>query len=469
MPDDSAALLSELRSPPLAPGEVIAERYVVGEVLGGGGMGLVYAGTHVLLGTPVAIKLIHPELKDDAEAVGRFVIEARAAAALKGEHIARVFDAGQLPTGEPYLVMEQLAGVSLDQYLHGRGPLPQAEAVAIVLQVCEGLAEAHAAGLVHRDIKPANLFLAERPDGHYSVKVIDFGIAKQRVRSDTPALTNPGKSLGSPWYMSPEQMLTPASVDQRADIWSIGVLLFELLTARLPFDGESVPQVCANVLATPPLRPSEIRGDLAPELDAIVLCCLEKEPPRRFPCVNELAQALRPFVSTSAATDAGSVAPVAFNDPEPAFEPYQPPAYDSFTPFHSSHDLNPPRPRARVRGRPLAVLLVALASLFFGGYLQYRDPTLVRRAINATRITLPWDPSLSSAPPPIPLERTYEPPTLLQVMRDTRATPEPPRREIAYTPVYIPISRERSPLRDSGEPRPALQPPKSAAEERYGF
>ena len=124
MTENAIALTSESRSPPIAPGEIIAERYLVGEVLGGGGMGLVYAGTHVLLGTPVAIKLIHPELKDDAEAVGRFVIEARAAAALNGEHIARVFDAGQLPTGEPYLVMEQLAGLSLDHYLNGRGPLP---------------------------------------------------------------------------------------------------------------------------------------------------------------------------------------------------------------------------------------------------------------------------------------------------------------------------------------------------------
>jgi serine/threonine protein kinase len=269
--------------------------------------------------------------------------------------------------------------------------------------------------------------------------------------------------------MSPEQMLTPASVDQRADIWSIGVLLFELLTDRLPFDGESVPQVCANVLATAPLRPSEIRSDVSPELDAIVLCCLEKEPQRRFPSVNDLARALRPFVSAQVATDAGSPAPAAFNDPEPAFELYDPPAYDSFTPLHSSHDLHPLRPRARMRGRPLAVLLVALASLVCGGYLQYRDPTLVRRAIHATRITLPWDPSLSSEPPPIPLERTYEAPTLLQVRHGSLATPEPPRREVTYTPIYIATPRERSPLRDSGEPRPALPGPKSSVEERYGF
>jgi len=451
VPDDATALPTESRSLPLAPGEIIAERYLVGDVLGGGGMGVVYAGTHVLLGTPVAIKLIHSELKDDAEAVGRFVNEARATAALKGEHIARVFDAGLLPTGEPYLVMEQLAGQSLDQYLHGRGPLPEAEAVAIVLQVCEGLAEAHAAALVHRDIKPANLFLAERLDGHYSVKVIDFGIAKQRVRPATPALTNPGKSLGSPWYMSPEQMLTPASVDQRADIWSLGVLLFELLTARLPFEGESVPQVCANVLATAAPRPSEIRDDVAPELDAIVERCLEKEPARRFHSVDDLAHALRLFAPAAASSDAGALEMA--TSVEPRVD-----TFDSLTPLDSSRDVAPPR-RRRWRGRPLALTLVVLASLFFGGYLQYRDPTLVHRAIHATRITLPWDPSLSSAAPEAPLERAYEPTALLKVLHGALATPEPPRREITYTPVYIPTSRERS------------NPPggKPSVDERYGF
>jgi eukaryotic-like serine/threonine-protein kinase len=469
VPADSVALQCEPSSLPIAPGQIIAERYLVGEVLGGGGMGVVWAGTHVLLGTPVAIKLIHSELKDDAEAVGRFVNEARAAAALKGDHVARVFDAGQLQTGEPYLVMERLEGLSLDRYLQGRGPLPQAEAVTIVLQVCEGLAEAHAAALVHRDIKPANLFLAERPDGHYSVKVIDFGIAKQRVRADNPALTNPGKSLGSPWYMSPEQMLTPASVDERADIWSIGVLLFELLTARLPFDGESVPQVCATVLSNRPPRPSEIRGDIAPELEAIVLRCLEKEPQRRFRSVNDLAHALHPFVSVAASSDAGSLERVTFSEPEPVFATSHAPAYDSLTPLHSSRDVGPLRP-ARRRGRPLALTLVAFASLLFGGYLQYRDPTLVRRALSATRTTMPWDPSLSSAAPATPLEPKYEPPALLQALHSARATPEPSRREISYTPIYISRPPERSALRrDTEEPKPSPPGSKGSVEERYGF
>jgi serine/threonine-protein kinase len=469
VPAESIALPPEAGALPIAPGQIIAERYLVGEVLGEGGMGVVCAGTHVLLGTPVAIKLIHSELKDDAEAVGRFVNEARTAAGLKGEHTARVFDAGQLETGEPYLVMEQLEGLSLDQYLLGRGPLPHADAVAIVMQVCEGLAEAHAASLVHRDIKPANLFLAEAPDGHYSVKIIDFGIAKQPVRADTPALTNPGKSLGSPWYMSPEQMLTPASVDARADIWSIGVLLFELLTARLPFDGESVPQVCASVLGASPPRPREFRGDIAPELEAIVLRCLEKEPQRRFRSVHELAQALRPFASAAASTDAGSLEPAAFVHPEPKLETPLVPTYDSLEPLDSSRDIGPPRPRRAQRlGWPLA--LVALASLLVGGYLQYRDPSLVRRALSATRITLPWDPTLSPEAPAARPDPTYESPALLQVLHSARATPEPPRGEITYTPVYISRPADPFPLRsDTNEPPPKLPSSTRSVEERYGF
>lgn len=467
MPADALPPEAETSPLPIAPGQIVAERYVVGEVLGGGGMGVVCAGTHVLLGTPVAIKLIHPELKDDVEAVGRFVNEARAAAALKGEHVARVFDAGQLETGEPFLVMEQLEGTTLDAYLEGRGPLPQAEAIDIVLQVCEGLAEAHAAALVHRDIKPANLFLAMRPDGRHSVKIIDFGIAKHRVRADNPALTNPGKSLGSPWYMSPEQMLTPASVDERADIWSLGVLLFELLTDRLPFDGESVPQVCAAVLAAAPPRPRDFRADVAPELEAIVLRCLEKEPAQRFRSVNDLADALRPFASTAASSDPVSVEVVL--DPEPVFEARAPRAYDSVTPLSSAHDVVPLRP-ARRRGWPLALALVAaLVSLSVGGYLQYRDPTLMRRALSATRVTLPWDPTLSSAPPTVELETAYEAPTLLQRLHEARATPEPSRGEITYTPIYISRPPERSwPTPDPYQPKPNSAS-KGSVEERYGF
>jgi serine/threonine-protein kinase len=422
-------------TPRIAAGQIIGERYRVGKVLGGGGMGVVCAGTHVLLGTPVAIKLIHSELKNDAEAVQRFVNEARATAALKGEHIARVFDVGLLESGEPYLVMEQLEGVSLDEYLHERGPLAQSEAIDILLQVCEGLAEAHAAALVHRDIKPANLFLAQRPDRQFSVKILDFGIAKQRVHADAPTLTDPGKSLGSPGYMAPEQMLTPSSVDERADVWSLGVLLFELLTIRRPFEGDSVPQVCANVLTASPPRLGEYRSDVAPELDQVVQRCLEKEPHRRFWSVGELRQALLPFAPQPGHAMA---VPLANSPPaKPAIasdERRRPPSYGSLVPINTHRrDSAPHLPLPRRRFLPLALVGLSLLGL---GVLQYRDPSLLpraARAVNATRVELPWDPRLSTDLPAdtAALAPPREPPTILKRLETARAIPEPKRSDAA--------------------------------------
>ena len=437
---------------PIAPGQIIGGRYLVGEVLGGGGMGVVCAATHVLLGTPVAIKLIHSELKGDAEAVQRFVNEARATAALKGEHIARVFDVGQLESGEPYLVMEQLEGLSLDQYLSERGALAVSEAVEIVLQVCDGLAEAHGAGLVHRDIKPANLFLARRPDGQFSLKILDFGIAKHRMHPNTPKLTDPGKSLGSPWYMSPEQMMKPASVDERADVWSIGVLLFELLTKQVPFDGETVPQVCANVLTASPPLPSECRPDVTTELDGLVLHCLEKEPNRRFGSVGELAQALMPFAATPVPSVSPSVSPSAS------------PPRDSAA--NAELDFAPYLPAPR-RAWPFVVALVALAALVGGGLLQYRDPGLVRRVIDASRVDLSSTPLLASTSDDTVPDRAREAPLLLQYLRMARAFPEAQRREPTNWVEWAPPSPTRVAMPSSPAPEvtdaPVAPPPSSQA------
>jgi hypothetical protein len=263
------------------------------------------------------------------------------------------------------------------------------------------------------------LFLARRPDGGTSVKILDFGIAKQRLPSDSPALTNPGKSLGSPWYMSPEQMLRPAEVDQRADVWSIGVLLFELLTGCVPFDGDSVPQVCANVLATAPRRPSELRPEVGAELDETVLRCLEKEPARRFGSVNELARALLPFTSAGRSP----LAPVPAELSSAAFQ-------DSLTPPPTSRDSlsgSVGVAGRRHRARPIVVALLAIACLFTGGYAQYRDPTLVRRAVGVARVDLPGDPRLNPESAEAALERATELAGLLQVVHLARAVAEPER------------------------------------------
>jgi serine/threonine protein kinase len=280
-----------------APGQVIGGRYLLEGPIGEGGMGVVCRGRHLGLGTAVAIKLIRSDLKEDAECVQRFLNEARRAAALHSERIARVHDVGQLDTGEPYLVMELLEGSELARHLERHGPLAQAEAVAIVLQICEGLAEAHALGVVHRDVKPANVFLARRPDGQLGVKLLDFGISKQFTDPSPSSLTGHDESLGSPWYMSPEQMMDPSNVDQRSDIWSVGVVLYELLTARRPFEGNTIPEICAKVLTAPAPSVRDQRADVDPELDALVQQCLAKHPDDRFHDVVALGTALQHFAA----------------------------------------------------------------------------------------------------------------------------------------------------------------------------
>jgi serine/threonine-protein kinase len=300
----------------VVPGQVIGERYRVDAPLGSGGMGVVCRATHLGLETPVAIKLIRPDFNADSEFVRRFLNEARRAAVLRSERIARVHDVGQLESGEPFLVMELLEGVELGKYLSERGPLPIPDAVNLVLQICEGLAEAHAAGIVHRDIKPGNTFLVRRTDGRFAVKILDFGISKQIT--ETPnTLTGTNQSLGSPWYMSPEQMLDASSVDRRSDIWSVGVVLFELLTCTRPFDGTAVPEVCAKVLTAPYPSLASLRSDIPAELEAIVDRCLAKNPDDRYPDVGALGADLQAFAAHGKSEN---VEPTAFFEGDPALQ-----------------------------------------------------------------------------------------------------------------------------------------------------
>jgi serine/threonine protein kinase len=388
---DSSAPESNI---PVVPGQIIGERYRIGAIIGEGGMGVVCAATHLGLGTPVAIKLIRTGMKQGSESVLRFMNEARTAASLNGEHIARVYDVGQLESGEPYLVMEQLDGIGLDAFIKERGPLSQAEAVDIVLQACEGLAEAHAVALVHRDIKPANLFLARRPDGQFVLKILDFGISKRLLDSERRGLTDPGSSLGSPWYMSPEQMKDSSLVDQRADVWSLGVLLFELLTNEWPFGGESVPQVCASVLTAPAPVPSALRPDIDAGLDAVVLRCLEKEPERRYLGVAALAEDLQPFASRSVRSSA-----LALGETQPVdgarSKSERPRTPGSLAPFFS----RVMRPRSRWSSAAAVVSLLVVGALFAGLGLPYaRENFGLPSLAELARARLPWDPRLGPDP-----------------------------------------------------------------------
>ena len=294
---------------------MIAGRYRVGRLIGAGGMGLVFEGQHLTLGTSVAIKLVRPQFASDAHVMQRFVNEARGVASLTSPHVARVFDAGQLDTGEAFLVMEHLVGQDLLAYLRQSGPLNWEEAALYVAQACDGLADAHEHGLIHRDIKPEHLFIVRSDGGEASVKVLDFGIAKHLGRSTADRMTDPGDSIGSPSYMSPEQVQDASNVDARTDIWSLGVVLFEALTTVRPFDGDTISHTQWQILGEAPRSLSELRADLPAELLAIVARCLEKERDRRFGSARQLGEALRALlrqgVPTSGAFAAGLPALVA--------------------------------------------------------------------------------------------------------------------------------------------------------------
>jgi eukaryotic-like serine/threonine-protein kinase len=293
-----------LRAMPFAPGTVLVGKYKIERLLGHGGMGSVLVAKHLQLEQRVAIKFMHASYaKRDAAAVGRFVREAKAAARIQSEHVARVSDVGTLENGSPYLVMEYLEGRDLEAELRWRTERPIALVIDYAMQTCEGLAEAHAAGIVHRDLKPSNLFLAERADGSVRVKLLDFGISKlmtlQGARSE-PVMTSTQTLIGSPLYMSPEQLRSSRDVDHRSDIWSMGVILYEMLAGRAPFASATMPEVCARIMAEPPASLCAANPAVPADLEAIIMHCLEKDPERRFADVGALALALAPFGSPEA-------------------------------------------------------------------------------------------------------------------------------------------------------------------------
>jgi len=259
-------------------------------------MGVVVAATHLQLDQRVAIKFMLPEAFANPEAIARFNREARAAVKLRSEHVARVLDTGTFETGAPYIVMEFLEGVDLSAELARSGPLHPSAAAEYLVQACEAIAEAHSLGIVHRDLKPANLFLTRRPDGSPLVKVLDFGISKATSLGDSGLqMTKTAAVMGSPLYMSPEQMKSAKDVDGRTDVWSLGVILYELLGGAVPFNSDTLGALMASVLTEPPAPLVTRRAGLPPELYAIVDRCLQKDRQHRCQNVAELAMALAPF------------------------------------------------------------------------------------------------------------------------------------------------------------------------------
>ena len=282
------------------PGELLAGKYRVERVLGVGGMGIVVAARHEKLDQLVAIKFVRDEVLGTSDAVERFLREARAAVKLRSEHVAKVLDVGTLESGAPYMVMELLEGSDLGQVLTRDGPQPVELAALLMIQACEAVAEAHSLGIVHRDLKPQNLFLTRSVTGAPKLKVLDFGVSKaiglgSGGAAGHGALTSTRAMLGSPLYMAPEQMRSSRDVDGRADIWALGVVLFELLTQRWPFESDSLPNLCLKVVGEPPISVLSLRPDIPPGLAAIIDRCLAKEAAARFASATDLAMALEPF------------------------------------------------------------------------------------------------------------------------------------------------------------------------------
>jgi serine/threonine-protein kinase len=378
---------------------VLAGRFRIERLLGAGGMGSVFAVDDLQSGHQVALKLMLPQFVASQEFSGRFVREARAAASLSSRHAARVHEVGQLPDGGLFMVMEILHGHDLSRVLSQRGPLPVAEAVGHVLEACDAIAEAHARGFVHRDLKPGNLFLAEQPGQRPIVKVLDFGISKSTKldAGEGHTLTATDSSLGSPQYMSPEQVRSAKNVDHRTDIWSLGVILHKLVTGTLAFEGDSVGAHLAMIVSDPPIPLRRRRPDAPAELEQVVLRCLQKDLSLRYQNVAQLALALAPFAPPAVRPLVDRI--VATTGPAAAYLPLPPlrdapgeaPTVPGWGPAQAALPV-PTAPRPSGAAFRVAVTAVVVALALLGAVVA-----LVLRAPAAGSAPAP---TVAAAPPP---------------------------------------------------------------------
>ncbi len=379
------------------PGEILAGRFRVDRVLGIGGMGVVVAAEHVQLRQPVAVKLLRADIAEEPNAVARFLREARAMGALRGENVVRVIDVGTLESGRPYMVMEFLRGRDLGEVLHERGRLTISDAADYVLQACEGIVEAHGVGIIHRDLKPPNLFLTKRPDGSALVKVLDFGVSKVVDASwDGQSLTDTATILGSPAYMSPEQIRSSKTVDVRTDVWALGVCLYKLVSGVPPFDADTAAGFCAAILLESPAPLRTHAADVPPAFEAIVMRCLQKDVTQRFNDVGELASALRAFASEDGSRVADRIARVAratsaTERPEPSGE-------------HVASRTLAERASLKRSSAPMAIgiaIVVAIvAAIAFVGMRGDRAPA---ESPSSAVTTSPTASASARFPPPVPV------------------------------------------------------------------
>jgi serine/threonine protein kinase len=451
------------------PGDTVAEKYLIDSVLGVGGMGVIYLARHLRLEDHVALKFLSAEFLNHPLAIERFHREARAAAKLKSEYVVRVFDVGTHTNGLPYMVMEFLEGCDLGELLRGSGPLPVELAADLFVQACSGVADAHRLGIIHRDLKPSNLFCVPRSNGGFTIKVVDFGISKVTGTSgsrEEPASVS-SDVVGSPGYMSPEQMRSPGNIDRRTDIWSLGVALYECLTGKMPFPADNYADLCLKVFEDEPLSASAHGIELPPALEAIVNRCLAKDPEQRYATAGELAAALSEFAPPARRSWGGQVV-------QPVVEPVTVPELTDATATVASQE-SPVRAGSTLGGRRRLSWLVSasvLASLGAVGWLLLRDDTansrvsstvLSARDSNAGR-PAPADTAHptrpSQATPPIVSVESGALPAL--------AAPAAPKTErtVPSAPGSTAAALRSSPRRSSPSPTPAVGGATSTSAER---
>jgi eukaryotic-like serine/threonine-protein kinase len=457
-----------MAEPPVQSGQVVGGRYRIDDIIGAGAMGFVVSAWHLELDQAVALKVLNPDVFEKEEALQRFRREVRAAARIRSEHVCRVNDVGTLDTGEPFMVMELLHGNNLEEELHRRRVLPVEEAIRYMLEAVEAVAEAHAAGIIHRDLKPANLFVARRADRSRLIKVLDFGISKSMADSQKSdmSLTKTGVIIGSPLYMSPEQMRSTKDADVRSDVWSLGAILFQLITGRPPYMGETIPELCSQLFSAdaPPVSTVSLTQGLPPALDVVVARALARDPARRYQSVADFGEALLDFAPPQSRVHVERARRVLSTDSEPPGSMYpartQPGAPTIIE--ASVSNVAPGRTTARPRSRKLAAVLLVIGVCLGVGVVIAQKAGLggaANGAAEAAPAAAPAEPPKSPALP-VPVETPPAAPTpvaMPEVPAVLPPTEPPPTVSAATGPTVRPMS-----------PTAARKPPTGAAPKPAG-
>jgi serine/threonine protein kinase len=286
----------------LEEGQIIDDKYRIVGLLGVGGMGAVYEGENARIKRRVAIKVLHADTASNAQAVERFEREAQAAGRIGSDHILEVLDLGKLPNGDHYMVMEFLDGETLGARIKRVGGLTPREVAPLIRQALLGLQAAHTAGIVHRDLKPENIFICKEKAGHHDfVKLIDFGVSKFNKLGSDMAMTRTGAVMGTPYYMSPEQARGGKDIDHRSDLYSMGVILYESVTGKVPFDAETFNELLFKIVLSepPPLR--QVKPDVDAAFESVTQKAMARDPAHRFDTADEFVKALDAWIATGSA------------------------------------------------------------------------------------------------------------------------------------------------------------------------